>query len=153
MECVNFEEEFDSLQCKQKELLKELSNAYDTIDMLKNERNDRDIAITELEKQIMIAREAALSLYKAHNNNRIRYENEKLNIFKQHKLEVKSWRRDLGNMTSKHKNLERKLNTIVSKNMTLRRCTLMLSSLRVKIFKLKILIIQGMSYAAYMDWI
>ena len=80
MECVKFEEEIDALQCKQKELLKELSVGYDAIETLKKDRKDRDIVITELEKQIMIAREAAVSLNKAHNDNRIRYENEKPHI-------------------------------------------------------------------------
>ena len=60
------------MQCKQKELLKELSVGYDAIETLKKDRKDRDIVITELEKQIMIAREAAVSLNTAHNDNRIR---------------------------------------------------------------------------------
>ena len=55
-----------------------------------------------------------MPMNKAHNENRIRFESEKIEIFKQDKLEVKSWRRDLGQMTRKHKNLEKKLSSLES---------------------------------------
>ena len=44
------------------------------------------------------------------------HEKEKLHIFKQHKLEIKSWRRELGEMTRKHMKLQKKLELLSEEN-------------------------------------
>ena len=46
----------------------------------------------------------------------MKFEDEKFRIFKEHKVEVKSCRHDLGKMTTKLKNLERKFNVSTSED-------------------------------------
>ena len=46
----------------------------------------------------------------------MKFEDKKFTIFKEHKVEVKSWRRDFGKMTTKFKNLERKFNVSTSED-------------------------------------
>ena len=89
-------------------LSRELTAAYETIKILKSINNDREATIKDLENEIIKSKEAAATLNHAYNNNRIKFENEKLELFKEHQKEIKSWRRQLGNMTTKHINLERK---------------------------------------------
>ena len=55
------------------------------------------------------ASESAIKLNKKLNDNRKVYEEEKLVILKEHKKEVKAWRKDLGRAVSKHLKLEKKL--------------------------------------------
>ena len=59
--------------------------------------------INILENEIRIAGESAAAINKAHNDARTHFEDEKI----KHKTEVKLWSNDLGNMTRKHKNLEK----------------------------------------------
>ena len=101
---------------QQKELSSELEAAYETIEVLKKINNDRNATINNLEKEILVCKEATTTINNAYNNNRIKFENEKIELFKQHKNEVKSWRRELGDMTKKHKNLERKFNSLKAKD-------------------------------------
>ena len=103
-------------QTKQQELSSELKAAYDTIGILKKINNERDLVIKDLEKEILICKEATASINNAYNNNRIKFESEKIELFKQHKKEVKLWRRELGDMTRKHLNLERKFNSLKSED-------------------------------------
>ena len=72
--------------------------------------------INDLTTQVSLAKEAAKIMNKAHNDYRLKFEHEKYELFREHKNEVKSWQRDLGDMTRMHVNLEKKLNTLLMEN-------------------------------------
>ena len=104
-----FHQEFNILQKEQEDLLKELTIAHEHIELLKKKNEEQEKTITELLRENRSAKEATSIINKAHNDARVFYEKEKLHIFKQHKIEVKSWRRELGEMTRRHIKLEKKL--------------------------------------------
>ena len=80
----------------QEELSRELTVTYETMHVLKKTNNDRDDTIWDLNKKIEILKETAATLNNSYNINRVKFENEKLQLFKEHRMEVKAWKRDLG---------------------------------------------------------
>ena len=99
-------------QTKVEKTEKELANAYDTIKELEFMVQCRDTTIKNLEIAATKAKESAVMLNKMVNDNRIKYEEEKLAMYKEHKSEVKSWKKDLGEANRKHLTLEKKFNIL-----------------------------------------
>ena len=93
-----------------------LVNALETIKELEEVVQSRDTAIENLEIVNKNARDSALTLNKMVNHNRVKYEEEKLALFKEHKCEVKMWRKELGEATRNHVNLQRKFDQLCADN-------------------------------------
>ena len=112
------QQEFEQLFNAYEELMSKLTIANTSIDVLQKDNKEKDETIKNLEAERKSAREAAILINKVHNDTRISFENEKLDLFKKHKLEVKTWKRDLGKMTKKCINMERKLQSLELKTST-----------------------------------
>ena len=93
-----------------------MSTVYNTIEELRQANEDQKEIISDLEREVKVARQAANTVNEIHNKNRIKFENEKMEMYKQHRVEIKAWKKDLGNMTRKHVNLEKKLKILTSRN-------------------------------------
>ena len=77
---------------------------------------DREDCYDDLEARYESASKSAVMLNKIINDNRVRFEEEKLAIFKEHKNEVKAWKKDLGNANKKHIKLEKKFDALINNN-------------------------------------
>ena len=89
---------------------------YIVIDQLEAEKNmlekavkARDDEIRDLKLDNKAAREASGKLSKTLNEMRIKYEKEKASTQKEHRSEIKTWRRELGHANSKIFRLEKQL--------------------------------------------
>ena len=103
---------------KDKETVDELANAYEKIKELEAKIQYRDTTIENLEIAAAKAKESAVMLNKMVNDNRMKFEEERLVMYKEHKAEVKSWKKDLGEANRKHLNLEKKFNILNSTRRT-----------------------------------
>ena len=104
------------LEKKHEDTLLELSKALNTVKHLENMLEERDDTILKLEVACKMARESATTLNNIVNENRIKFEKEKLALFMEHKNEVKMWKRDLGNTIRKHRNLEEKIKALENRH-------------------------------------
>ena len=86
------------------------------IEHLKRDIEDRDKEIFYLQKSNKAAKEASEKLNRVINENRVRFENEKTELSKVHKAEVKGWKRKLGKVNSKVVKLEKALKVFVDTN-------------------------------------
>ena len=77
------------------------------IENLKSEIKDRDNEIVYLQKSRKSAEEVSKKLNRTVQENKVRFENEKRQLIKEHKAEVKSWKRELGKVNSKVVKLEK----------------------------------------------
>ena len=113
---AKLQQDLEILQQKHEDILTELTSAYERIELLKKKNQEQENTINELSRENRLARDATYAINKAHNDARVMYEKDKFQIFKQHKVEVKSWRRELGEMTRKHIKLEKKLKLLTEEN-------------------------------------
>ena len=86
---VKLESELINANKKYDETLLECLRAHETIQKLQRELENRDVIISKLELNLETARESAIILNKRVNDNRVKFEEDKLTIFKDHKIEVK----------------------------------------------------------------
>ena len=97
----------------------EINSYKERLDGLENKIMDRDDTIRELEKGKMIAREGCNRLNKELKESRQKFSQEKASLVKEHKLEVKAWRKELGESNKEivklKKELEKKNNEKESK--------------------------------------
>ena len=84
-ENVGLEEELSSLRGKHQQLLTDYKTAQDMIAELQNTLKVREDIIEELSLKYENAKNSAALLNKMVNDNRVKYEEEKLSIFKNHK--------------------------------------------------------------------
>ena len=82
--------------------------ANEIIQKLKSTLQDRDNCIKNLQIANKRATESAIQLNTIMNENRKRFETEKSHILEKHRLEIKSWKKDLGRARSSHIKLEKK---------------------------------------------
>ena len=113
LENVAIEEELQKLHEKHNQTMKKYEAAKDTIANLQTMLHDREEAYKELESRYNSASQSAVVLNKIINENRVKYEEEKLMLFKDHKNEIKSWKKDLGKANKKHIKLENKFEAIL----------------------------------------
>ena len=113
---IKLQQELDLLQIKYDDLYTELTRAYESIKLLKKTNQEQQNLINERTRELKVSKEATYALNQAYNDARIMHEKDKLDIFKNHKSEVKSWRRELGEMTRKHKKLEKKFEVLSEGN-------------------------------------
>ena len=102
------ENELYSLRKKHEEMLKDYDEAKNKIAVLQDEIIDRENAYNELSAQYEIARNTTSMLNKVINENRVKFEEEKLTLFKEYKSDVNLWEKDLGNTNRRHIKLEKK---------------------------------------------
>ena len=86
----------------------ECAIAYITVDDYKVKLRAQENVIHDLELANKNATEAAKQLNKMLNDNRAMFEKEKAQILKDHKKEIKAWKKDLGLANSNHIKLEKK---------------------------------------------
>ena len=89
-----------------------LSRANEVIEELKHKIKSQDSTIESLENAVTKARESAVMLKKIVNDNRLKFEEERLTLYKEHKLEVKRWRKELGEVNRQHHKLEKTFNIL-----------------------------------------
>ena len=118
LENVAIEEELQKLHEKHNQTMKKYEAAKDTIANLQTMLHDREEAYKELESRYNSASQSAVVLNKIINENRVKYEEEKLMLFKDHKNEIKSWKKDLGKANKKHIKLEKKFEALLLINNT-----------------------------------
>ena len=82
------------------------------ISYLKTVLEDRDKEIGNLKVSNKAAREASKKL----NNKRTKYNEEKAEVLRKHKIEVKSWKKDLGEANSKVIKLEKELKALANEH-------------------------------------
>ena len=109
------EKDLRTLEKEHEKTALEYAKAVDMVKHLEIELQKRNDTISTLEAACKTARESAVILNNMVNENRVKFESEKIAIFKEHKTEVKIWRKDLGEAIRKHKNLERKFKTLEDK--------------------------------------
>ena len=100
--------DFYLMQCKHQELMQNLSDAYATIEVLKKLNSERENEISDLKIKLKSAEEATAFIDKTHNDTRVRFEMDKIELFNKHEDEIESLREELGEMARKHMNLEDK---------------------------------------------
>ena len=100
---TKLQKDFPASLRKQEELLEELADAYETIKTLKKTNKECVIIIENLENDLSNARDDAVFINDAHNNLRIKYENDKMEFFRQQSSNVTS-----GAIATKQLDLERK---------------------------------------------
>ena len=105
---TRLEVELSNMKQNYEKSLNECTAAYDAIKELKGDLKARDDIICDLEVSNKIATESANKLNKIMNDSRKKYEKEKADLMKEHKIEIKAWKKDLGKANSKHLKLERK---------------------------------------------
>ena len=104
-ELLNLREKYERLKTKYFE-------AHETIAILQNKVKDRDKSILDLEASNASATAAASKLNKTLAEKRLLYEREKNDIIKDYRGQVKSWRKELGQLTTKHINLQKKFDKL-----------------------------------------
>lgn len=84
--------------------------------MLKDELKDRDDKILALQIAYNAAKEAACKLKNVLGQNKLKFEKEKSLLLKEHRAELKSWKKDLGNERREKIKLVKQLENISNKN-------------------------------------
>ena len=79
------------------------------IESLKVALNDRDHEILSLQMANQGVKDASEKLNKRLTDNKNKYEQEKTHLLKEHRKEVKAWKKDLGEANSKIVKVEKKL--------------------------------------------
>ena len=97
--------------------MKDYQASEDKIAGLEKSLEEREDAIEDLEIKYEGACKSAAALNRMVNDNRVKYEEEKLTISKNHKNEVKLWKKDLGNANKRHIKLEKKFMVLSNNNM------------------------------------
>ena len=105
------------MEMEQKEQVKKLNAAYQTIGTLQQNITERENYIIELENENRKAKEAANVINDVHNECRIKFEMEKIDIFNQHQDEVKVWRQSFEVVSRKHTDLEKKVTFLSSEDL------------------------------------
>ena len=100
---VKLEMENKKLQHMYDELVSRYETAMSSINSLENAVQDREDSLVKLECVNKSAKESALKLNKILNDTKVKFEHEKEFLQKEHKLEVKAWRNDLGQAIKNHK--------------------------------------------------
>ena len=105
---LQLERNLNDLEKKHVKAVGECTIAHETIKKLQQELQDREDTIKDLQISLAKSRESAFKLNQALSETITKYAEEKRVIFKEHKFEVKQWRKDLGEANRKHINLEKK---------------------------------------------
>ena len=92
------------------------SSDHTMVKELKEALKDRDNDILELKVALKAAKEASYKLNGVLGQNRVQYEKEKSLIFKEHRAEVKSLKKELGNEVKEKIRLEKELEEILIAN-------------------------------------
>ena len=79
------------------------------IENLKSEIKKRDNEIFYIQKSRKAAEEGSKKLNRGVQGNKVRFENEKTQLSKEHKAEIKAWKKKLGKVNSKVVKLEKLL--------------------------------------------
>ena len=87
----------------------EINTLKEKIEVLENKIKERDETIQELEIANKIAREGKNRIHKELNESKKKFTQEKALIFKEHKSEVKAWRKELGEANREKIKLKEKL--------------------------------------------
>ena len=101
------EKDIADLQEKCKTLLVDHREAYEKIEILENDLKTRDIEVDELQTRTRMAQDSAVKVNKALHHCRSSFAEEKGLLLSEHKLEVKKWKKELGEATRKHLKLEK----------------------------------------------
>lgn len=121
-ECENAHELLKSFEKHQQEAKMKVEEVISEklltseIEKLKSEIEDRNQDIFYLKKSNKAAKEVSEKLNRVVHENRVRFENEKAQRSKEHKAEVKGWKRELGRVNSKVVKLEKSLKVLVDTN-------------------------------------
>jgi len=97
-------------------LVSRYETAISSINSLENAVQDREDSLVKLEHVNKSAKESAVKLNKILNDTKVKFQHEKEFLQKEHKLEVKAWRKDLGQAIKNHKKLEKKFYALNSDN-------------------------------------
>ena len=94
---------------KSSETALEIDTLKEKIEALENKIKERDENLQELEVANKIAREGTNRIRKELNESKKKFTQEKAMIFKEHKSEVKAWRKELGEANREKIKLKEKL--------------------------------------------
>ena len=109
-ECVNARETIEALKSQLIATKPSKIEVYETeINILKIKIMERDETVRELEKANMIAREGSNRLNKELRESKQKFYQEKASIEKQHKLQVKAWRKELGESNKEKIKLQKQM--------------------------------------------
>ena len=89
-------------------------NVKEEINNLKHTLHVRDLEIANLKVENKAAKEASQSLNKTLGEMRTKFKDEKKALLKEHRIEIKSWKKDLGQANSNLIKLEKKLESLAS---------------------------------------
>ena len=104
----NQTQELNCLKVEHEKLVSEFTEANDTIIKLKLALKERDNLIQDLQLSNNIATESVNKLNTLIKKNGLQFEKEKRKILEEHKIEVRSWKNDLGKARRRHLRLEKK---------------------------------------------
>ena len=90
---TRLEVELSNMKQNYEKSINECTAAYDAIKELKGDLKARDDIICDLEVSNKIATESANKLNKIMNDSRKKYEKEKADLMKEHKIEIKAWKK------------------------------------------------------------
>ena len=110
------EVELGSVKQNYEKVIEELSLARGTNDKLRSDLQKCNSTICNLEVANKNATESAKILNKKSNETKKLHEEEKSVIFKEHRNEIKAWRKDLGKAVNNHLKLEKKLAALEAKD-------------------------------------
>ena len=106
------ERSLNDLQKNYTKSVGDYTDALETIQKLEDELVLRGKIIKSLELDLAKSREMTSKLNIALNESSIKHKEEKSLILKEHKAEVKMWRKDLGEANRKHIKLEKKFDML-----------------------------------------
>ena len=89
------ESDFNQLKEANAELMSKLEASYHFIDSLNKVNEEQKRIISDLENKIELSQEAAMELKKVHNEMRTQFEEDKINIYKIHHLELQSLKSEI----------------------------------------------------------
>ena len=95
----------------EKQLVAEIKN-------LSNVMNDRDDEIANLKTTNKEAKEAQVVINKNLTETKLKFEQEKAKLIKEHKAEVKAWKKDLGDEINKKIKVEKKVKELTDTKIT-----------------------------------
>ena len=113
---LKLQAELQMLKERNEELIKESDYNHETIKGLLGTVKEKEDIIYKLEKANQTARLVADRLNKALTDTRVSFEQEKNIILKEHKVDIKSWKKDLGKARQNQIKLEKKLELLQNTN-------------------------------------
>ena len=92
----------------------EVKELEEEIKVLQTRVDERDAEIESLKHATEVAREISNKVHKELSDTKLKFREEKATIFKEHKAEVKAWKKDLGEANKEKIKLQNKFNKKVA---------------------------------------